>query len=124
MKKKQISFCVLLACFILSCAACVWAWLCAIYLLFWGFVALPALFLQALIRRGGKEWTWLLFVHVIILVFAAGIGVFMLLLEESLTQLFGGLLLAIMGASALAGCLFELVIHLMFGKDERDEAQN
>lgn len=116
MKKKQISFCVLLACFILSCAACVWAWLCAIYLLFWGLAALPALFLQALIRRGGKKWTWLLVVHVIILVCAAGIGVFILLLEESLTQLFGGLLLANMAGSALAGCLFEFVIHLFFEK--------
>ena len=116
MNSNRIAVWVLFACFVVSCALCVWAWLCAIYLLFWGLAALPALFLQALIRHGGKEWTWLLVVHAIILVCAAGIGLFILLLEESLTQMFGGLLLAIMAGSALAGCLFEFVIHLFFEK--------
>lgn len=124
MKTKQISLWLLLICFVLSCVACVLAWLFAIHLLFWGLAALPAFFLQMLIRRGGKEWKWLLFVHAIILLCAAGIGGLMIVLTENLAQLHG-LLLAIIGASALAGCLFELVIYLMFGgKDERDEAQN
>lgn len=121
---KQITFWVLLACFIFSCGACVCAWLFAIHLLFWGLAALPAFFLQALIRRGGKEWKWLLIVHAIILLCTTGVGGLQILLTENLDQLYG-LLLAIIGASAFVGCLVEMVLHLIFGrKDGKNETQN
>lgn len=124
MKEKRIPIWLLLVCFTASCAVCVWAWLFVIHLLFWGLAALPAFFLQVLIRRGGKEWKWLLFVHAIIILCATGVGGLMILLTENMAQLYG-LLLAIIGASALAGCLFELVLHLIFGrKDGRNETKN
>lgn len=117
MRIEQIPMWLLLICFAASCAVCVWAWLFAIHLLFWGLACLPAFFLQALIRRGGKEWSWLLFVHAIILLCAAGIGGLMILLTENMAQLYG-LLLVIVGGSALVGCLFELAVHRMLhGKE-------
>lgn len=124
MKAKRISIWLLLTCFAVSCAVCVWAWIFAVYMLFRGLACLPAFFLQSLIRRGGKEWRWLLFVHAIILLCAAGIGGLIILLTENMAQLYG-LLLAIIGGSALVGCLIEWVIHLTFGrKDGRDEVQD
>ena len=124
MKAKRISIWLLLTCFVISCAVCVWAWLFAVYILFRGLACLPAFFLQALIRRGGKEWSWLLFAHAIILLCATGIGWLIILLTENTAQWYG-LLLANVGGFALVGCLFELVIYLMFaGKDERDETHD
>lgn len=123
MREKRIAVWLLLGGFAASCALCVWAWLFAIYLLFFGITLLPALFLQMLIRWGGKEWTWLLAVHAIILLCVAGVGGLIILLTENVAQLYG-LLLANMGAAALVGCLFEIVIHLFFGKDESNEARS
>lgn len=124
MKRSRISVWLLLGGFIASCALCLWAWLFAVHLLFWGLGALPAFFLQALIRRGGNVWKWLLPVHVIIILCATGIGGLMILHTDDVAQLYG-LLLAIVGASALAGCLIELILHLTVGrKDGENEAQN
>lgn len=121
MEKKQIYTWLLLICFALSCALFVWAWLCAIYLLFFGIAAVPAFFLQGLIRCGGKEWKWLLIVHAIILACTAGVGGLIILLTENMAQLYGMLLAAIAG-SALVGCLIEWMLSKMWkGKDEKIE---
>jgi len=124
MKSNRMSCWLLVICFCFSCVACVWAWLYAIHLLFFGIEAVPSFFLQALIRRGGKEWSWLLIVHAIILLCSAGIGGLIILLTQNMAQLYG-LLLAAVAGFALAGCLFELIIYLMFGgKDEKNETEN
>ena len=124
MKTKQIQLWLLLLCFLLSCAVCIWAWMFAIYRLFLGMTALPALFLQALIRRVGTEWKWLLIVHGIILLCSAGTGGLIILLSQNMAQMYG-ILLAVVAGFALVGCLLELVIHLIFcRKDERDEEQS
>lgn len=121
MKNSRMPGWLLFGCAIASCALCIWAWLFAIYYFFWGLAALPAFFLQALIRRGGNEWKWLLSVHAMILLGTAGIGGLMILITENMAQIYG-LLLTFVGGSALAGCLFELVLYLVFGrKDEMDE---
>lgn len=110
MKQRRIPVLVLMSGFVLSCAFCVWAWLCAIDLLFFGIAALPAFFLQMLIERGGAQWRWLLTTHVIILLGALGIGGLIFVLGENWEPILG-MLLAIVAASALLGCGLEWLIH-------------
>jgi len=124
MKEKRISLWVPVICYILSCALCVWAWLFAIHLLFFGISIVPAFFLQMIIRRGGKEWNWLLTIHAVILLCTLGVGGLIWILGKNWEPLYG-MLLAAMAGSALAGCLLEFVLYLFFsGKDDRNETQN
>lgn len=121
MKYSRVPGWLFFGCAIASCTLCVWAWFFAIYYFFRGLAALPAFFLQALIRRGGNQWKWLLGVHAMILLGIAGVGGLMIGITENMAQMYG-LLLAFIGGSALGGCLFEMVLHLIFGrKDETNE---
>lgn len=121
MKNKQIFVWLTLECYVLLCAACVWAWQKSEFLLFFGLALATAFVLQMLIRQGGKEWRWMFGVHAALILLVIGVGGLLALTGENWEPVLGGLF-ALAGFSAAMGCIFEWIFYRKFSRKDEDDA--